>query len=446
MKHRRAISSVVVAPVLLAAAFVAPSVFMVSARAATFYYTGSKSTEAVMTFHHSVEIRSARKPSQKAARAAIIKQVDHLFGPMAEASKKAVPKGDHEISAISVSAGAESGVFLAEYDYRGTIVLEKGPRAKYRVALPNDPETIYRAGFVGRKNPCTDAHYQDEGDFWYFWNPENAGCKLVEGRDYTMVEATIERLANQKKTYPEYDRLVENGDINVVLLMGMDEPAKARDPNTSTDVNAKNFRAVKKALLAAGYESRVWTAADIGAVTGKKARKNPYVEEFTLTLKRARIVMRVFFGPTGIDEESTAFHYFFKDAIENASVMMYDGHSGLGGHLDLAAIEQERGFRFAPSKDRYQIYFFNSCSSYTYYNSMFFDRKQTPSDEEGTKNLDILTNGLATYFEVMHDTNLALLKAIEAWADRGTRQTYQSLAKKIDSDNLFGINGDQDNP
>jgi hypothetical protein len=125
--------------------------------------------------------------------------------------------------------------------------------------------------------------------------------------------------------------------------------------------------------------------------------------------------------------------------------MMYDGHSGLGGHLDLDSIQSNEGFQINPAKDRYQIYFFNSCTSYSYYNTMYFDRKKSATDPKGTKNLDIFTNGLETYFSVMHTTNMALVSAIETWAATGRKASYQSLASQIDSDNLFGVNGDEDN-
>ena len=36
--------------------------------------------------------------------------------------------------------------------------------------------------------------------------------------------------------------------------------------------------------------------------------------------------------------------------------------------------------------------------------------------------------------------------AVEKYLGDGTRVSYQALAREIDSDNLFGINGDEDNP
>jgi hypothetical protein len=418
-------------------------------------YVGADSTEAIMTFSHEVEINSETKPTVKVAKEHIENQLTHLFGPMGEARYPAVPNGNHTVDNVKVTPKlSSSNTWLARYDYEGTIVVKNGPTNEYEIILPVNPETVYEAGMSGRRNPCTDHHYQSEGDFWYFWNPKNPGCRMKEGVDYSRLKAKIKRLANSKSTYPEYERLPDSdGVIKISLLMGMDDPKKGRDPNNSTDINAKNFRDIKASLIdnGRGYKNSLADKRDILEVLGRSSARNlPYVEDFKKTIKNGNkeytLWVQIFFGPSGIDEGSDNFHYFFKDALENSAVMMYDGHSGLGGHLDLASIEDAHNFRIAPNKRRYQIYFFNSCSSYTYYNSMFFGRKATASDENGTKNLDILTNGLATYFSVMHDTNLALIKAIEAWAAGKASLNYQTIARQIDSGNLFGINGDEDNP
>lgn len=412
-------------------------------------YVGSDSTEATLSFRHRVLMGGSSQPSQDAAREQIEQQLVHLFGPMGEAEVKAVPSGHHEITRLSIVR--EGRAWKVSYSYSGKIVLQNGPETEYSVVLPSNPDTVYEAAMVGDHNPCTDHHYQSEGDFWYFWNPSNPGCKLVAGKDYDVVRGRVRRAANSTRTYPEYQRLVDaDGKITVHMLMGMDDPSNDRDPTRSQDVNAENFRDIKQGLQGIGFSSRKLTDAEVLRVIqghgGSRPRVMPHVESFTKADSKATVEVRVFFGPSGIDEQSQAFHYFFKDALENGSIMMYDGHSGLGGHLDLESIERTEGFRFAPARDRYQIYFFNSCSSYTYYNSMYFGRKRSSSDARGTKNLDILTNGLATYFSVMHDTNMALIRAIDAWADGRGTISYQKIAEQIDSGNLFGINGDEDNP
>ena len=127
---------------------------------------------------------------------------------------------------------------------------------------------------------------------------------------------------------------------------------------------------------------------------------------------------------------------------------MYEGHSGLGENLDLESIESSLNEKITLS-NRYQIYFFNSCTSYRYYNDNYFQRKISTFDPKGTKKLDILANGLATTFYSMPYSSAALSMALEKALDYVSTNSgflsYQELAKQMDSNNLFGINGDEDN-
>ena len=408
-------------------------------------YVGSNSTEAYLTFDSIVEYESARTPSLKTMKRVAEEQIVHTIGPMSVADYTAVPKGDHEIFDVKV-VSKKGNVFSIGYSFKGNIVLENGPKTTYDIIVPINPAKIYAASFVGSVSPCTDEHYQSEGDFWYFWNPYNPGCKLKEGKDYTTVKGKITRYANTKLSYPEYHNLPdENGNITIHLLFGMDENTKGRNPLTSGDINADNYRIVRDYLLERGYTSKKWTSAEINKIAKTKDGAAPYVE----TIQKGRIIYRFFFGPSAIDEDSLAFHWFYKDALENASVTIYSGHSGLGGHLDLDSIEENLGEEIKFNTKRYQILFFDSCTSYKYYNQYYFDRKITDKDPNGTKMMDIFTNGLSTYFHVMPQSTSAIAIAFEkalGYAESGNGfVSYQTLAKQIDSDNLFGVNGDEDN-
>ena len=408
-------------------------------------YVGSNSTEAVLTFNGVVEYEGTKAPSARTMNRVIESQIEHTIGPMSVAQYTSVPKGDHTISNVQL-LGKKGSAYQIGYTYEGTVVLENGPKDTYDIILAINPAKIYAAGFVGEHNPCTDDHYQSEGDFWYFWNPYNDGCKLKKDKDYTIVKAKVARFENTKLTYPEYHNLPDaNGNINIHVLFGMDDNSKGRNPLNSGDINAENYRDFKEYLIGKGYTAKKWTATEINKVAKTKNGAAPYVE----TISKGNIVYRFFFGPSAIDEDSLAFHWFYKDAIENSSVMIYGGHSGLGGHLDLESIEANLGEGIKFNTKKYQIFFFDSCTSYKYYNTQYFDRKATTKDPKGTKKLDIFTNGLSTYFHVMPDSNKAMAIAFEkalGYAQSGNGfVSYQTLAKQIDSDNLFGINGDEDN-
>ncbi len=407
-------------------------------------YIGSNSTEATMTFTGKVTIETGFKPNASTMRSHIERQIEHTIGPMSVATYTSVPKGDHVITNVKI-VSKKDNLYTISYDYTGTIVLENGPRTSYDLVMPINPTTIYEAAMVGEYNPCTDDHYQSEGDFWYFWNPANPGCELVEDEDYIVVKTKIERFKNTKLSYPEYHNLAdENGMTTVHVLFGLDDPKEDRNPMTSDDINADNYRQFRNYLVKQGYVATKWATAEVKKIAKTRNGVLPYVE----TLEKGNISYRFFFGPTGIDEESLAFHWFYKDALENASVMLYGGHSGLGGHLDLAMIEDNLGETINFNKKRYQILFFDSCTSYKYYNQQYFERKVSTKDPNGSKKLDIFTNGLATYFHTMPNSNKALAIALDKalnYATKATYVSYQSLAKQIDSENLFGVSGDEDN-
>lgn len=407
-------------------------------------YVGSNSTEALMEFTGIVQYETLRLPQLRTLRKVIESQVEHIVGPMSLSRYTAVPKGDHVITEVKIVSTKKSTLTIS-YKYKGTIVLQNGPLNTYPIYLPSNPAQIYSASMVGIQNPCTDEHYQDEDDFWYFWSPSRKGCKLQEGRDYFIVNAKIQRYVNSKLSYPEYQNLPdEKGNITIHALFGMDDPSLGRNPLKSNDINAQNYRAFRNYLLKKGYQATRWSDEQVKFIALTLDGSVPFVE----TIQKDKIIYRFFYGPTGIDQDALGFHWFYKDALENASIMMYEGHSGLGGHLDLDSIEQNLGRTIRFSK-RYQIYFFDSCTSYRYYNTSYLERKMTSKDPNGTKKLDIFTNGLATDFEAMPASSSALAMALEKalnYAKAGNGfVSYQTLAKQIDSDNLFGINGDEDN-
>ena len=431
-----------------------------------FAFVSKRATEAKLKFSHRVEIVSARKPSKEKQEAQVEAQIQHLFGPLERGKPMAAPKEDHKIKITDVvKKDEEKNVWEIHYDYKGTAVVEtrRGRlNNTLELTLPINPDLIYEQAQGGKaKNHCTDEHYQDEGDFWYFWGPKPLypNCPLEENVHYEVVKGDLDRKPVTEKSFPEYHRMAdEDGLIQIHAFFGMDETDKSHNPLRSADINAKAYRDMRESLTSEekdglGFEIRKLEPEEIRKIIPRMAEKDmPWVEEASKTYKNGKTIkVRLFFGETGIDEKSKAFHFFLRDALENSAMMIYDGHSGLGGHLDLEAIATARKWdKVQLNKKKYQIYFFNSCTSYTYYNALFFQKKASKKrskvDPKGTKNLDILANGLATEFDVMHDTSMRLIRAVHNYARANNWTSYQRLAADIDSDNLFTVNGDEDNP
>lgn len=433
----------------------------------TPWFVSANAKEMKLQFEGDVEfILRSGQPTEEEARDQVLTQVQHMFGPMERAARKAVPKTNQRITKIQFSKHpSKPNTFVAKYLYTGTLLVENAPQNTYDVVLPINPDKIYEVSMVGSENPCTDHHYQSEGDFWYFWSPNRSGCKLQKDVDYKVFTGKLLPVNNMlEKSFPDYPRFADNGVVTVTMMLGLDDPTKTWNPDSSNDHNAPNFKTIRNKLNQMNFKPvKVWAAQDFTDLLAKHnprapainalmspLRELPRVEEFEkdypASSKYKKVKVRLFYGASGINEQSTAFHYLFKDSLENDSMMIYAGHSGLGGHLDLNSINQIQRFSIKPNKSKYQLYYFNSCSSYSYYNTMYFSKKRGPGDKFGTKNLDIFNNGLATYFHVMSSTISSLVEAVDAFGMSKRATSYQDLAVKIDSNNLFAINGDEDNP
>ena len=439
--------------------------------------TALKASEKTLTFEAILEYKPQKneeipkkelthKKIPKRILDTITTQVSHMYGPMELAAKrtdkkdrKAVPSENFDITFLGYeNHKSKSNYVVIKFRYQGTILVEDGPSKSYLFPLPADPDQIFKLAKRGKTTHCVDPHYQTEDDFWYFWSPKEIypDCHLKEGEDYHWIEGrlTAAGTKSKKKTYPEYSRLVHSKAVDIHLIFGKDSPRSGNNPRTSKDDNAKNFLKVEEALKNARFEvTKEWTPEQIKTIArGKDIKKEmpatvPYVQDMQYKSQSGVVInLRMFYGQTELfAKNNAAFHYFFRDALDNAAILIYDGHSGLGAHLDFENIKEARGNRFqiGMNRDRYQIVFLNSCSSYSYFNASYLKAKTTQSDKKGTKNLDLLLNGLSTDYDPKSDTSLIF--AVQRYLDSNKATSYIDLAKEMDTGNLFVVIGDEDN-
>jgi hypothetical protein len=374
-------------------------------------------------------------PAQKKkVREIVDLQLQHMYGAFTThpgfVDNPGIPSGDYKVELLS-SESAGSGYAKVRYSYDDLVVFSSklfgGGSATIDFVLPKDPVTVYSKGFPtpqSRVNRCTDQHYNTEGDFWYFWNPYQEGCPLT-GSDLVGIRTTLVPVPMTSGTYPEYAKLYGdngNGDVlQVSYLVGVDANFQNGDLGRTT------FNEAFKLLQAAGFRATV-----------NEARRKQLV--LNAGSKKTHVQMLL------LDPDSAEFA---AEAVRGmqSDIFLYDGHSGLGGYLDPERLVADAGRPLALPLKKYQVFIFQGCSTYAYYNTAYFNLKRTSADPKGTKNLDIVTTGIGAAFEVGAKVDVALLTGLAT----GQRQSWQTIMNNVrkaegaDSA-LSHVNGDEDNP
>lgn len=360
-------------------------------------------------------------------------QLQHMYGAFTThpgfVDNPGIPSGDYKVEITDVEKVPNERYARITYSYDDIVVFSKklfqgGGATRINFVLPLDPVTIYRRGFPAagsRKNRCTDDHYNSEGDFWYFWNPYQEGCP-IGGEDLVAVQTDLTPLPMTRATYPEYARLGTEELLQVSYIVGVDENFQ------SGDLGKRTFKDAFAGLQAAGFRATV----------DEPRRKRL---TFRSGAKRTAVEMRL------MDPNSVEFARETVRGLKTSDVFLYDGHSGLGGYLDPGRLMEDSGAKLTLPKDKYQIFIFQGCSTYAYYNTAFFKLKRSATDHKGTRNLDIVTTGIGAEFSVGAKVDVALLSNITM----GARPTWQTILNKVraaegDASALSHVNGDEDNP
>ncbi len=424
----------------LLSAVLAGCALLLTCSTASAYYS-KDSYEGKITFTGMVEIADDA-PDFLIMPSYISRQLLYLAGPLQAAPRKAAAKNDGQVDILGKHRDSKTGKLYVRYRYAGTFVLDNGLQDVVKIRLPLNLDEIWERS----SDNCFS--WGSRYRMAYFWAPLGKGCQLVDGVDYFTADATIvAKRGNTTSTTPAYERLANsNGEIRIVSTFGADDDKNGKSaPDKNADYNAANYRDTRKFLLNQGFSVRTVPVDERERECGnaKPLAASPgYVEEFARKDAGRKIVVRLFWGVTNIGDESNAFFCMAKEAAERGSVFLYAGHSRVG-LLDLKYMGDQIGSPIKMNHDQYQIYGFFGCSSYSYYNLSYFAAKASNSDPEGTKNADIITNGVTGSFGSMTDFTIKTMAPILNWSARGTKMTWQQIMNSYSERFLTGVNGDE---
>jgi len=427
----------------------------ITARSRTFEFVGTvyvekNATESAILQAVRTQAQTAFGPlrtAEAAVRSRELREIDTTTFV-----KRAVTVVDPNVPG---DAGRE--MLEVKYTYKDDAVvgLSYANRTSFPLAVLSP---AYRAQSERILRECTpnDSHAREfSTQLWYVFEPNIASCQTAIRDEQAKIDADrarlgdpraqvtksdVERLylpvtaklgadkTNRGESYPDYHRLyqggVEPGKLVISAVYGFIDHDHARGP--AADYNWGELMTMLSQVFAAGGDYQLVAGPDQVdlsrfTLTGGRTIENPSIKDLvglragrtTLRLSYAekqelekqfaeRIVRKwiaiekkvkvkvgseperdfairflVYYGA----ESSAAPH---KYATKHSDVFLYNGHSSIGyGPLD------PKNFTAEDFPKSYQLLWVDGCVSYNYYNKDYL-----PLKEGGTKNLDIITNGV----------------------------------------------------
>jgi len=279
----------------------------------------------------------------------------------------------------------------------------------YQAEVPVRPYAIYSE--AGDKCADYNAHISlSQSVYWYLWNPDRSGCE-AETQQMTLTVTKV--LPNNPESYPEYDKLWADNQLDIVVLWG-----KLDDGDVADDYNWQNVEALSNYLEEAGFTK------DENAPRGIRYTKQNGDKKTVVDI----------YGPDLFYSVADYAHFDnWQKAVTEHEVVMYNGHSVLGSGM---------AFERAVYPDRYQIFQVASCLSYEYYVRPVLEGKG------GWENVDVISNVTPTYYS----ENLPLTSTVVArliWGfENGGRASWQDIMERV-SQRLgharFGVSGARGN-
>jgi hypothetical protein len=280
----------------------------------------------------------------------------------------------------------------------------------FTAKVPMKPFSTYAD--AGAKCADPDDHMGlDQSIYWYQWNPDRAGCDLATQQ----LTLTVSKMLPAKVTYPEYDQLIADGRISMVILFGQIDD----DPLTDSDPGVRNLNKFATWLKQAKY-------------TEASARPVPKGRRFSKRYGEVEIQVDLYSPYDFAGLGDTAHFSNFQKALRENEIVVYDGHSMLGAS-DFWSRPTYPAF--------YQIFLYGGCLGYEYYVRPLVEKKG------GWDKLDIMSS-VVEVSAPANDYAGPFLSKLQYALTHKYNQSWKSILGAVRTrvgDSTFGMSGVREN-
>ncbi len=277
---------------------------------------------------------------------------------------------------------------------------------------------------------CSDGgHEINRENFWYHFRPASSSCSFGASDVSTTTAEVSVNAANTSGKYPEYDKVWQDGALNVVAVFGKYDDYATSQGDAGIAAYNQFIAAVRDGIGAglATVPANVPVDPGVGAtdVTWSGLVDGRQVNITALLINSPKVA-------------TAAFDTRYGELTKKADLVMYNGHAGLGANVQALA---NRG---QIVKGQYRIFFINGCDTLAYLDETMAKRvaAKNSDDSKGTKYLDTLVNAMPAYFSEMPEASMAL---IDALGTPDSPKTFEAIFASIDKDQVVIGTGEEDN-
>lgn len=296
----------------------------------------------------------------------------------------------------------------------------------YDLVLPKDVTALdaFNAKYDGT---CGRNEYGQE-TFWHDFHPAASSCRL-DAADVVRAPATVAlHPQTTEGKYPEYDKIWEDGSLDMVAVFGI------IGSNTPSDEGAvtreKLLNEVKSSLTGA---ERVEAPETSGVIAESTVTGEIVIEG------RSRRVSLTAFLVQEASSAGSAFERRYADATAKADFIVYEGHSGLGQNIN--ALARNTG----ATAGKYQLLYLYGCQTLAYLEPTMHEKRialnGAAADPDGTKFLDVVATALPAY----GDDGRSTTSFYRTLLDTRAPKTFNDLMRGISPLHLVTVFGEHDN-
>lgn len=348
-------------------------------------------------------------------------------------------------------AAANAQIAFATLSNIVEVKAEEGRRFRYRASVPvlwskseAMPETLkvslpidnsaYEAFADKYEQTCTK---RDSAmtPFWHAFHPNRKGCNLNVRDVHTSLGRVLPSKQVTSGKYPEYDRMLADGRLEVVSLHGF-----LGDGDRAKDGGLREMEAV-----VAGVAKSLTNVSQTMLVVPQDADADEEKAVYKASVTRGTAVIRgrevkvqltamIASDFSGDDAERDRI---YGGASEAADLIIYSGHSGYGSQI--GSIERKTRTK----ANQYQVMFLDGCETFAYLGTSIHHRKRAQNgearDPNGTRDFDVIANAMPAY----SDGGVTILSLYRSMLKQTA--SYDVLLKGFSPQHLTAVFGEEDN-